>query len=71
MNRRIYCGKSEKNNLSKEECSMKLFEPLEVTGRDGQKLHLHTLSLDGAKLFMTRKRHAVAVVWTWKAVSGI
>ncbi len=32
---------------------MKLFEPLEVTGRDGQKLHLHTLSLDGAKLFMT------------------
>jgi len=40
--------KSEKNNLSKEECSMKLFEPLEVIGRDGQKLHLHTLSLDGA-----------------------
>jgi len=32
---------------------MKLFEPLEVTGRDGQKLHLHTMSLDGAKLFMT------------------
>jgi len=32
---------------------MKLFEPLEVIGRDGQKLHLHTLSLDGAKLFMT------------------